>query len=80
MLKRLAISAGVLCAALVAGCGTGESTDEQAVKWFRTVVGVDPSAFSDIQHYTDQGIDFSHHFRFRYQREDDLLWSVTATR
>lgn len=51
---------------------SGESTPSEAQRWFETVVQDDPSSFTDIQHYTDQGIDFSHHFRFRFTDVDDL--------
>ena len=51
---------------------TGESSPDEAKRWFQTVVAADPSAFSDIRHFTDQGIDFSHHFRFRFSDIDDV--------
>ncbi|WP_158231103.1 hypothetical protein [Rhodopirellula bahusiensis] len=50
----------------------GESSPQEAQNWFETIVHEDASAFNDIQHYTDQGIDFSHHFRFRFNAIDDL--------
>ena len=68
-------------AVLILTCGSafvllfsasGESSPSRAKEWFRTVVGVDPDRFSNIQHYTVQGIDFSHHFRFQYSDRKDL--------
>lgn len=52
--------------------GAGESTPHEAKRWFKTVVHEDLSPFTDIQHYTDQGIDFSHHFRFRFANLENL--------
>ncbi len=51
---------------------TGESSPKRARTWFETVVRVKAKPFKNIQHYTDQGIDFSHHFRFEYNDEIDL--------
>ena len=31
------------------------------------------SSFGNIQHFTDQGIDFSHHFKFEFTEIGDLL-------
>ena len=33
---------------------------------------VDTSGFREIQHYTDQSIDFSHHFHCRFSDFDDI--------
>lgn len=62
------------CGGLLVTLGTesGESTPHDAEQWFKTVVQDDPSPFTDIQHCTDQGIDFSHHFRFRFSDVEDL--------
>ncbi|WP_430454024.1 hypothetical protein [Rhodopirellula europaea] len=51
---------------------SGESSPMEARNWFEVVVHDDSSPFSEIQHYTVQGIDFSHHFRFHYAELDDL--------
>jgi hypothetical protein len=51
---------------------SGESSPQEAREWFKTVVNAAPSSFTDIQHYTDQGIDFSHHFRFVFADVDEL--------
>lgn len=51
---------------------SGESSPQEARTWFKTVVNADPSSFTNIQHYTDQGIDFSHHFRFVFSNVDEL--------
>lgn len=52
---------------------SGESRPNEAERWFKTVVHDDTSSFGEIQHYTDQGIDFSHHFKFEFEDIDDLL-------
>ncbi len=49
-----------------------ESKPDEAERWFKTVVQDDVSAFSEIQHYADQGIDYSHHFKFAFEDIDDL--------
>ena len=51
---------------------SGESSPQESERWFKTVVQFEPSLFTDIQHYTDQGIDVSHHFRFRFTDAEDL--------
>ncbi|KLU06769.1 hypothetical protein RISK_001083 [Rhodopirellula islandica] len=51
---------------------SGESAPDEAERWFKTVVDSDPSPFTGIQHYTQQGIDFSHFFRFRFSDFEDL--------
>jgi hypothetical protein len=62
------------CGGLLAMLGTqsGESAPDDAERWFKIVVDDDPSPFTGIQHYTDQGIDYSHHFRFQFSDVEDL--------
>lgn len=51
---------------------SGESTPIESERWFERVIQANPSAFTDIKHYTLQGIDYSHHFRFQFSNMDDL--------
>lgn len=49
-----------------------ESQPSSAIEWFETMVDVEPAAFQEIQHFTIQDIDFSHHFKFTYIDRADL--------
>ena len=40
--------------------------------WFSRVVRVNPDLFHDIQHHFIDGMDYSHQFRFSYDRVDDI--------
>ncbi|KAA5538665.1 hypothetical protein FYK55_26860 [Roseiconus nitratireducens] len=53
-----------------AGCGPlhRQSVDE----WWQSVIEVDADDFTDIQHFTFQGIDYSHHFRFAFTDRSDV--------
>jgi len=55
---------------VVSGCGLfrGYSVEE----WWRRVIEVEADNFTDIKHFTLQGIDFSHHFRFGFDDRSDL--------
>ena len=65
----LLVCGGIIVALAVE---SGESSPVEAKRWFKTVVQADPSTFTEILHYTDQGIDFSHLFRFRFSDIDDV--------
>jgi len=66
-LRRCFVSSMLL---VVAGCGLfrGYSVEE----WWRRVIEVDAGNFTDIKHFTIQGIDYSHHFRFAFGDRSDL--------
>lgn len=46
-----------------------EPTSEE---WFNTVIELDASRFANIRHYSVQGIDFSHHFKFTFDDAADI--------
>ena len=46
--------------------------------WFRIVISVDPGEFDAIHHYTAQGIDFSHHFKFVFDEDSDVDAIISA--
>lgn len=48
--------------------GCGRSLDS----WWQRVVEVDKDRFTSVQHFTLQGIDYSHHFRFGFTEFSDL--------
>ncbi|MEO0868785.1 MAG: hypothetical protein AAFY17_10120 [Cyanobacteria bacterium J06642_11] len=59
-----------LLTSIVASC---ELPREYSVdEWWQRVIEVDADNFTDIQHFTIQGIDFSHHFRFAFSDRADL--------
>ena len=39
---------------------------------FRDIVGQDPARYTGIQHFSDIGIDVSHHFRFEFADAADI--------
>jgi hypothetical protein len=62
--------AAILLCFAVSGCGPlhGYSVEQ----WWRRVIEVDPDTFTDIKHFTLQGIDYSHHFRFAFTDRSDI--------
>ena len=66
----LRLFVATMLTAITAGCGPihGYSVDE----WWRRVIEVDVEEFTDIKHFTLQGIDYSHHFRFSFTARNDL--------
>ena len=57
----MAIAITITVASCVSGCGMFH--EYTTAEWWCRVVPIDRSHFTDIQHFTIQGIDFSHHFR-----------------
>ena len=51
-----------------------------STQWFSRVVKVNPDRFLNIQHHFVDGIDYSHQFRFSYDREDDIKAIIVAHR
>ena len=65
-------SRGLVLIALFTVTGCGQFTDYSVEEWWQRVIQVDASNFADIKHFTLQGIDYSHHFRFKFKNRSDL--------
>lgn len=54
------------------GYGISQHRNPTPEEWFRRIVEVDPGQYTEIQHFMDEGIDVSHHFRFQFRDEADI--------
>lgn len=61
-----------LIAIAFSGCGSGPLHGYSVDEWWRRVIEVDAESFTDVKHFTLQGIDYSHHFRFTFTDRSDL--------
>ncbi len=55
---------------IVSGCNIRD--DYSVEEWWGRVIDVAPDRFSNVRHFTSQGLDYSHHFRFSFTDRTDL--------
>ena len=59
-----------MLAVIVPGCVSLQGYSDE--EWWRRVIEVDSDGFTNIKHFTLQGIDYSHHFRFAFTDRADI--------